>query len=84
MIDDHFASALHRIQRAPSWKGLHTLVVKPPNVGKDYTIVMSESRHEVYIFFMLEKIKEVLKRIIKRKSLIQSLKEMKNKRLNGV
>ncbi|KAK4857727.1 hypothetical protein QYF36_005212 [Acer negundo] len=36
----------HRTQQAPSWKGLHTLVVQPPNVGKGYAIVMSESHHE--------------------------------------
>ncbi|KAK1587943.1 hypothetical protein Q3G72_018515 [Acer saccharum] len=50
-------NSLRRTQRAPSWKGLHTLVVKPPNVGKGYVIVMSESRHEVYMF-MLEKSKK--------------------------
>ena len=60
MICIHFASALHSIQRAPSWKGLHALVVKPPNVGKGYAFVLSESRQEVYMF-LLEKIKEELK-----------------------
>ena len=62
----HFASALHSIQRAPLWKGLHTLVVQPPNVGKGYTFVMSESRHEAYMF-MLEKSKKCWKESLKKK-----------------
>jgi hypothetical protein len=78
-----FCSALHSIQRAPSWKGLHTLVVKPPNVGKGYAIVMSESHHEVYMFMFVKSQRSVEKNHLKI-SLIQSLKEMKNKRLNGV
>ena len=68
MICIHFASALHSIQQAPSWKGLHALVVKPPNVGKGYTFVLSESCQEVYMVFV-SKIKEVLKRIIKNKNI---------------
>ena len=73
----------HRTQWAPSWKGLHTLVVKPPNVGKGYAIVMSESHHEVYMFMFVKSQRSVEKNHLKI-SLIQSLKEMKNKRLNGV
>ena len=83
MVCIYFASALYSIQWAPSWKGLHTLVVQPPNVGKGYAIVMSESRHEVYMF-MLEKSNKCWIESLKKKSLILSLKEMKNKRLNGV
>ena len=78
-----FCSALHSIQRAPSWKGLHTLVVKPPNVGKGYTIVLSESHHKVYMFMFVKSQRSIEKNHLKI-SLIQCLKEMKNKRLNGV
>ena len=42
----------HRTQWAPLLKGLHTLVVQPPNVGKGYAIVMSENRHEEYMFLL--------------------------------
>ena len=86
MICIHFASALHSIQRAPSWKGLHALVVKPPNVGKGYAFVLSESRQEVYMFLLKKKKNQrrVEKNHLKKKSLILSLKEMKIKRLNGV
>ena len=79
MICIHFASALHSIQRAPSWKGLHALVVKPPNVGKGYAFVLSESRQEVYMF-LLEKIKEDLKRIIKKKKKIFDSKPKRNEK----
>ena len=82
MICIHFASALHSIQRAPSWKGLHALVVKPPNVGKGYTFVLSESRQEVYIFF-IRKIKEDLKIIIKKKKIFDS-KPKRNEKSKGL
>ena len=61
MVCIHFASALHSIQRAPSWKGLHALVVKLPNVGKGYTFVLSESRQEVYMFLLEKNQKRVEK-----------------------
>ena len=70
-----FCSALHSIQRAPSWKGLHTLVVKPPNVGKGYAFVMSESHHEVYMFMFVKSQRSVEKNHLKI-SLIQSPKEI--------
>ena len=82
MICIHFASALYSIQRAPSWKGLHALVVKPPNVGKGYAFVLSESRQEVYMF-LLEKIKEELKRNIKKKKIFDS-KPKRNEKTKGL
>ena len=82
MICIHFASALHSIQRAPVWKGLHALVVKPPNVGKGYTFVLSESRQEVYMFFVKKKIKEEFKIIIKKK--IFDSKPKRNEKSKGL
>ena len=82
MVCIHFASALHSNQRAPSWKGLHTLVVKPPNVGKGYAIVMSESRHEEYMF-LLVKSKKCWNESLKKKKIFDS-KPKRNEKLKGL